>query len=495
MNVDKEKFKNSILLESIFIFCIFLKYIVQKNFIFNQDADILWHIRQGEWYIDNLKIKLDKEIFSYLFEYIEWIYISWLADIIDALNYKIFGLSGIVLFYTIIFYTAIYIIFKYSLNKGVSFFSLFLSFIFLFQMIDYNFAVRTYIYSCFFLVVWYIIINEYLNDEKESKKIYILIPLQLIWVNIHSTFIYGFIMFFLFLIGSIVEWKKNVIKFNKIKKLFVISFICFVISFINPFGVKIYYFLYNHDFSGNLYKMNYEFMPFNFNDYPSILFIFAIISFIMIFNVRKIKTWDIFLLCFWMYLTIQYRRNMTILGIIAFLILPPFVDVILKKYKKVKDNKEKDYEKNKKINYIPIFSIFYIIILFWNVKTNILFDSKIYIVNNYYVKGAIEYIKKENIEGRIMNDYNIGSYLIWEFYPRKIVFFDSRGSIYPKEIYEDLRKVYYFEKETPKILKKYEIDYVLFSKKLEKGIDGLKKLENAKLIYEDRNSVLIKIEK
>lgn len=485
MEINKN-LKNNLLIESILIFLVFLKHILQRNWIFNEDSDILWHIRQGEWFIDNLKIKTDTEIFSYLFEYREWGYISWLPDIIDASIYRSFGFAGVLLLYTFIFYIAIYIIFKYNINKGVSPIVIILSFIFLFEIIDYNFAVRTYIYSYFFMVLWYILINEYLSEKKYSKTIYFLFPLQLIWVNTHSTFIYGFIILFFFFIGSIIEWKKNNIEFKKLKKLFFISFVCFFVSLINPFGAKAYYFLLNINLNEAVFKTNYEFMPFEFNEYPSILFVFIIIIIILIWNLKKIKMWNLLLILFWMTLTIKFSRNMSILGLFLFLILPLLIDANLKK-----NNLKKNEQKN---IYFPIFYLICILAFFWNTKTNILFDSKIYISNKYYVKGAVDYIKKQNIQGRIMNDYNIGTYLIWEFYPEKVVFFDSRASIYPKEVYEDLRKVYYFEKETPDILKKYKIEYVLFSKKLKKGIEGLKSLEKSKLIYEDTNSVLIKIE-
>jgi hypothetical protein len=43
---------------------------------------------------------------------------------------------------------------------------------------------------------------------------------------------------------------------------------------------------------------------------------------------------------------------------------------------------------------------------------------------------AVNYLKREQLQGRMLNDYGSGGYLVWELYPQVKVFIDGRAGLY-----------------------------------------------------------------
>ena len=63
------------------------------------DEDIWWHLRAGQWLLDNRAIPRTDPFSSYGLETAKpWIAYSWLFEVIVALFHQAFGNAGIVLF-------------------------------------------------------------------------------------------------------------------------------------------------------------------------------------------------------------------------------------------------------------------------------------------------------------------------------------------------------------------------------------------------------------
>ncbi len=49
------------------------------------------------------------------------------------------------------------------------------------------------------------------------------------------------------------------------------------------------------------------------------------------------------------------------------------------------------------------------------------------LLDEYYPEDAVRFIEREGLKGRLFNSYDWGGYLLWRFYPEKLVFADGRG--------------------------------------------------------------------
>jgi hypothetical protein len=195
--------KNRIYTLGDLMFLVLIVYLVMaKNWWFmNADGDILWHMKMGEWFIEHKTWYLDRELFSYLFEFREWPYLSWLGDVIFAAINKGFGFKGLVIFTNLLIVTSMYMIYRYLVKKGVNIFIVLLIMWLGLELPASHWIVRNHIFGHIFLVIWYIVIERY-YEGKDKYLIWILPVLNVIWVNIHGSYLYGMTIPAFFCYGS-----------------------------------------------------------------------------------------------------------------------------------------------------------------------------------------------------------------------------------------------------------------------------------------------------
>src|SRR6266567_7220728 len=78
---------------------LFLAFSSGNNLL--NDADTGYHIRAGEYMINNLVV-LRYDIFSYISPPLPWFAHEWLSEVIMALVYRLSGLTGVVIFFSIL---------------------------------------------------------------------------------------------------------------------------------------------------------------------------------------------------------------------------------------------------------------------------------------------------------------------------------------------------------------------------------------------------------
>ncbi|MBN2054511.1 hypothetical protein JW905_06290, partial [bacterium] len=78
-----------------------------------------------------------------------------------------------------------------------------------------------------------------------------------------------------------------------------------------------------------------------------------------------------------------------------------------------------------------------------------------------YPDTAIALIDEWHIRGNVFNQYDLGSYLIWKWYPRRKVFIDGRNQVYPVEFFKEYLSVNASAANLDRVMDKYGIDCVL----------------------------------
>jgi len=488
------------------VYTVVFVYIVVfgRHTFLNADTDILWHIKQGEWLWKNNSFIIDREIFTYQFEYREWYYLSWLSDIVAYMVYTISKLEGIVVWYATVISVTVAMIFNYNYKKyGYLAFSIFL----FLPLMKTHWLPRAHLYSHFFIVVWFIILDRYIETRK-IKTLFILPLLQVLWVNLQSSFIYGFVIGGIFILGELLEYiilkKKD--KLESLKCLIGVGLLTILTSLVNPFGLKYYAnFFSNKTVTGFLKSVTTEFLSVNTHKIIAVnfvvLLIFMIIYFFKKTSAKHIKYSYILMLIFWQYTALEYTRHVAILGIVLALILPVFLNEI-SVFERVKKLNEKFrlisrgycliFNKKK----TTVLSILFIVLLTLFPLTNTgktCLEFKAEIDERRYPIRAVEYMKKNKLKGRIYNTYLYGGYLIWEYYPKKVVFIDPRASIYPLGILQDYFYVYTGEEKWLEVLKLYKIKYILVERESNIG-KLIRYAEKWEALYEDEISVLYEVQ-
>lgn len=498
--------KNKIFTLSDVFFILFLLYIViyHGRTMVNSDGDILWHIRQGEWYIENKTWYINKELFSHLFENREWPYLSWLGDVIFAFLYKYFGFKGLIIFVNFMIASSFYFIFRYLAKKKINIFVILFVILVAVHLPSKAWVVRNHIFSEIFIVIWFIIIERY-YESKDKYYIWILPLINIIWVNIHASYLYGMVICAFFALGCLYDFvflkeKDKLKKFITLSSLF---WALFLTSLINPFNIRFYVYLFTSESLEYLKRVVGDFVSPEFNKIGAekINFFIVFTVFIFLLNFKKKKIHYLIIMLYFLMTGLIHRRNMAVFGILMIFILPQMISLefLNCKIKNILNNINNYFEQMeiKKVKFSILIN--YIIALF--IIIYVPFFSKILKNNsklNEYVfpVKAMEYLKNNKPEGRGFNSYMYGGYLVWNFYPEKTNFCDTRGSIFLKEELEDYYKITEFNNIFT-IFEKYSIEWVFIDKiKDVYTYNGLLLSEDkVELIYEDEKAAIFQLKK
>src|SRR5207245_7274292 len=104
-------------LADIFFLCPFLILSLNSGNNLLNDLGTGFHIRAGEYIIHNFTIP-KYDIFSFIAPPLPWVAHEWLSEVVMAVIYQAFGLTGIVLFYSFLIAFTYFLLFKFLQAHG-----------------------------------------------------------------------------------------------------------------------------------------------------------------------------------------------------------------------------------------------------------------------------------------------------------------------------------------------------------------------------------------
>ena len=84
--------------------------------------------------------------------------------------------------------------------------------------------------------------------------------------------------------------------------------------------------------------------------------------------------------------------------------------------------------------------------------------------SRYAAEGAAGYLLDHDIKGRMLNDYNLGGYLIWRLWPAHKVFIDGRADVYGDDFLKAYFKLDGADEGWEKTIDGHAIDIVVFGR-------------------------------
>ena len=254
------------------------------------------------------------------------------------------------------------------------------------------------------------------------------------------------------------------ITYNKnIKILIIIFIICLFTGFLTPLGTTPYTYLIK-TMQGISTKNISEHLPMILANSMQELILLVVYIGIIAFTKVKIRISDLFMLAGLILLSLMTRRQASMLFLIGVLILNRLISELAIRYNK--DTIKVLDEKLSKIISIIIISILVITISIFQFKPKM--NDK-YVNEDSYPVQAATWIKENlNIkEIKLYNEYNYGSYLIYQGIP---VFIDSRCDLYMPEFNKD---TYVFKdflninnmnlKDVEKKIEEYEFTHLILT--------------------------------
>jgi len=252
-------FTSGIIYTSIFISSLFIP----------TDPDLGWHMKYGQHFFEKGNI-LRENTFSALMPDYKWNNSSWATDLLSYQAFDNFGFLGLSFLGALVITLTFFFIgkaAKLSLFEKSIIFPLILYFVSPVNQISF----RGQLLSLFFLAILFYILSKYQDGNK--KIALLLLPIFLSWSNFHGQFIFGLVLFliwiFVFTAKEIyLNYRVNTRNFFIQNKLLFFSFFgSFLVVLINPFGLGVYIEAIGH-YDDPLQKGITEFL--SFSDYSTL---------------------------------------------------------------------------------------------------------------------------------------------------------------------------------------------------------------------------------
>ncbi|MDP8266678.1 MAG: hypothetical protein P9M07_07015 [Candidatus Aceula meridiana] len=403
-----------------------------------ETEDIWWHLSTGRWITQNLQVP-HYDLFSFTEKPIPWTFTQWLGSTIYYGAYSLGGLLGLRIFRLFLFMLMIGIFFFYAYRK-IPYYML-LALVFLLALgLAARALLRPLAFNFIFIEIFLIILYSYKKDPK-TKKLLLLLLCGALWSNLHlGSFIYGSLLISIFLFSEILSFFDSILKHQKkisqffsekkIKELLLLIPLFWLSFTFSPYG-----------WEATLYPWKVFLLPkfinfYKFNNLvaemlaPNYLFTLSAYWFyltaglaIIFVKLRKQKDLtDIFLLIFAIFFFLYSNRGSAFFSIISvFVITKCASDISLK-------TSWSRYRFAPTANYA--IAGFFLLLLFiqgkFYVETNITkkfvfekreenFLQSPYTINNPH--RAVDFLKKNNISGKMFNNSELGGYVIWSSYP------------------------------------------------------------------------------
>jgi len=490
-------------------------YVIAHRAIFG--LDVWLHLKTGEFILQNGIIPTH-DIFSFTVQGKPWIDHSWVFQVFSYLAYNNWGAQGLISLQCYVLSLSFLILFLMGYKKIKSYIEVAI-FVFIVAFASVGrFNIRPDIFSMLFFALFLFLLRFHIN----GKRIYSLIPLQVLWVNIHGYFFLGPLLMIFFIGAEFFrrrinflpwKWKEGFALsdpiYNRLKKVFLlVTLVCLL----NPAGLRgaLYPFSVFKDVllgENQIFFQHIQELKPTFQLGSRFYFIVVIFSFALLaVNFKRLKLIEVILTVFFFLFALRLR-NVAFFAFVGYMII---ISYIVPTLKKITGNVTIRFKPSARENsyFLLRYALAILLILWLGLRIKkVLYASYYYDFDNKkfasirsddiqekrYPKGAVDFVLANNIRANMLNDFNSGAYLIGRAYPEIKVFIDGRTELYGAEFFKQYKDALEGDlRAFEDIIEKYDIAVILFSFKSanSKITDYIYKDPQWKLVFFDETGIV-----
>jgi len=500
-------FRNSEIInnqEKIWQYLIRLALVILIVIIFAQKielavVDLGRHLENGRLIFQSPEL-LFQNFYSYTEPEFKFINHHWLGGVIFYLIYQLGGFKLLSIFNILLALAIFFSFFQLAKNRSNFYLVALLSLPVILLMSERT-EIRPEMFSYLFLAITWLVLESKKLTRRQSLKI--LLPLFILWANIHIYFFLGLALVGFYLLADILlqfKWREifsreKLIKITNLKEqlrqilketrqniyaFFALFFVCLV----NPnhikgllYPLKIFTnFGYQIVENKSIFFLENLLLNYNYQIFRWLLLV-LIISFITnyLFQ-KKLRLVDCFFGLFVSFLGLFAVRNLAIFGLVVLVIISanlyPSLAFLGRKLFDFLQLKIVDFERKFK-SYIKPVLLSILIFIFLFSATVLLIDrnNRQTFFQEQFGLGLVEgsedvfnFFKENNLTGPIFNNYDSGSALIFGLANKEKIFVDNRPEAYSVAFFEtEYLPMQTDEKIWQEVMKKYDFKTIVFS--------------------------------
>lgn len=445
------------------------------------DTDTWWHLRAGQWIIENRAIPR-VDYFSYTRAGQTWLYPGWLVEVPMYLIYDKFGPGGLNV-WTASIVCLTFILIWYAMVGGV--------FLRAFVLIlaatasGVYWSARPQLVTLLFAATYILILEgfRWRGDRNTLTRLWLLPVIMIIWVNSHGGFIIGFLIWGIYLIDAIYRWKTGVLTASNLRIYSLVGSLMIIGACINPAGASMLGYPFKTVQIHALQGYIQEWQSPNFHEIsvqPYAWLILVTFGFVGASR-RRIALTDFLLCSCFIYLGLLAGRNIALFSLSAPLAISRHSELLIDTLKKFTHPvSDTNSQRKSVIDWCILFAC--VLLVLYKVYNIYPTTQNQQVFSKMLPVGAIEYINKTHPPGRLFNSYNWGGFLDYNL-PDYPVFVDGRTDLYDDLIINEWITVIQAADGWQEILDKWQINLVLVEP--DRPIVNLLDIYGWKLIYKN----------
>ncbi|MDP2637644.1 MAG: hypothetical protein Q8P26_01120 [Candidatus Levybacteria bacterium] len=405
----------------IYILIFFLLFAGYFHPISSITQDLGRHLATGDIIIQTGEVP-KVNLYSYTYPNFPFINHHWLSEVTYSSLFKITGFNGLLILNTLLILFSFALLF-FSISRKAHPIALAITSILSIQILFERTDVRPELFSFLFFSVFIFLL--YFFRKKPTLWILGLIPLEIIWTNMHIYFPTGIILVGIFLIDSVIHNAKRV--FNKTSILLAITFVgTSIATIINPNFIDgaLYPLRVFQNYGYSIQENQNIFFLWGLFHTPTITYLYiavAILTACLLINFKATQIKDWLLTAAFGILAAMSIRN---LPLFAFATYIPFTIYLSNIFKK-----------NPNFKHIFLHVIIIILLIFQIIQVSS--RKPIGLGVEAGATPAADFFIENGLKGPIFNNFDIGSYLDYRLYPKEKVFVDGRPEAYPSNFFKD----------------------------------------------------------
>lgn len=380
-----------------------------------------------------------RDVFSYVPTLPLWVYHEWLTGVLFYPLYQALGGTGLQLLKYGMGLTTVAMVYLTARKRGASFLSaaLVLFLIQLFPVIGFA-PVRAQVFTyCFFATSVYLLENARLNQR--WRGLWLLVPLQALWCNLHGGFLSGLGLIGLYALGEALSRRP----FWPYLRVMLLSGL---VTLVNPYGWEYWHYLITaismpRPEITEWYSLwgAYQKSQIGLFELAYTLFIMAFTGFLAV-RARWRELSPILALCLVLYLGLNHLRHLTFFLLLVGAYSPALLDKCLESRPQFRASKSSRLWQTLAVllALTTLLSAYKFLSKHpLNLETTHLPVARS-LPGHYYPVGAVAYLRSHHLAGHLLTEFGWGEYLIWTLYPQCRVALDGRyETVYPPGVAEN----------------------------------------------------------
>jgi len=453
----------------------FIGVLARGRKMMNLDGDLGRHLTLGRYMLESLKIPRF-DLFSHPMLGDPVTPHEWLSQVVFALAHKVAGFDGVILVCGLVVATAFWLVFRRTRSSTQSLLVAVLVTFLAMVTSALHWLSRPHLFTFLFLALWVDALEGLLRGK--VKQWWLMPLLMLFWANFHGAFIAGFMTWFLYGAGILLDqlWNKRPLG-AELPPKFWLSFLLgggtsLLASFINPSGPGIWGTSVGYLGERFLVDVTLEYRAPDFHlpqMWPFLIFIILLMLALGV-NKRPLKFRALLPSVAWMAMGLYSARNIPLFAIVAAPLLSSELEPIFlhlaAQFKWIGALKKADDRYLGLDAQLKGFAWPALILVlaalglalgfkYDNQQKGYAYDPDVFPVD------AVVWLEDHPQQGNMFNFFIWGGYLLYEEWPEQLVFIDGQTDFYGEQLTREYLEVLSASEGWEDILAKYDVAWVI----------------------------------